>query len=148
MRRSKDAPPRSPEHSREGASNESSDRDSTLVSGTATGESAHMLPDYVTLCGLDYLVAISVSPSHRDALRALGGRRRWWRRREWCFAFRDEAGLAKIMSGLRDFGFAFQAEPEGAPADVFESLRKKGLVAGDFRTVKHGPDGAVVVLER
>lgn len=47
-----------------------------------------------------------------------------------------EDELAKILVALRDAGFAMAGGPWGwPPAAVFEDLRSKGKVAGDFTQI-------------
>ena len=84
---------------------------------------------------------LTVEPANDfDVTRAksLGGRRRWqwWRYRVWEFLTPDEAGLAALLSSLRDMGVVFLGAGPGNPGGhVFERLRDEGLVQGTYRRI-------------
>lgn len=60
-------------------------------------------------------------------------------------SFSSKEDLAKVLTHLQSFGFAFGNEPAGwPPAAVFEQLRDEGLVHGKIKTVTwRGPGDPV-----
>lgn len=79
----------------------------------------------------------------RDAVRelapelhALGFRRGLIDRSEFRASLASEADLPRLFSQLRDLSVAFAGASGGwPPAAVFEDLRTRGLVTGEFREV-------------
>jgi hypothetical protein len=71
----------------------------------------------------------------RRALSALGGRRGFFTPWLWTFVAPDERALADLFTRLRDAGVHFRSEDGRGwgPAEVFEELRKNGLVSGTYR---------------
>lgn len=52
----------------------------------------------------------------------------------------DQTFKAKVFEQLRDEGICFSAGPDWCPADVFEFLRDKQMLAGPYRKIAwHGP---------
>ena len=71
----------------------------------------------------------------RRALSALGGRRGFFSPLHWTFAAPDEPALAEVFTRLRDAHVHFSSEGSArwGPAEIFEELRKNGLVSGTCR---------------
>jgi len=54
----------------------------------------------------------------------------------WTIQAEDEQALGKIMGQLRDMGIMFVGGPAGwPPAEVFDYLREKGQISGDFQEI-------------
>lgn len=52
----------------------------------------------------------------------------------------NQASKAKVFEQLRNQGICFSAGPDWCPADVFEFLRDKQMLAGPYRKIAwHGP---------
>lgn len=74
-----------------------------------------------------------VDGSGADTVSKLGGKFPLFSRAKAELPYRTEAKLHQILQKLRDDGFAFVGGPAGwPPAEVFEDLREKGKVSGDF----------------
>ncbi|MDT9583340.1 hypothetical protein RS982_18790 [Stenotrophomonas indicatrix] len=60
----------------------------------------------------------------------------------------DDAAKAAVFTRLRDLGVAFSAGREWCPADVFEHLRDRGLLAGPYlRLGWHTPQQLTVAQD-
>jgi hypothetical protein len=61
----------------------------------------------------------------------------------------DQAFKAKVFEQLRDEGICFSAGPGWCPADVFEFLRDKQMLAGPYRKISwHGPGEPEIIEGR
>jgi hypothetical protein len=96
-------------------------------------------PTFVEAAGLvaepSYVEVQEGETVDRRALSALGGRRGFLFPRQWTFAPADKPALAELFTRLRDAGVHFRSEGNQGwgPAEVFEELRKDGLVSGAYR---------------
>lgn len=54
---------------------------------------------------------------------------------QYAILYNGDLELANIFSHLRDLGLAFSTGREWSPAEIFEQLREKGLVVGQFTTI-------------
>jgi hypothetical protein len=60
----------------------------------------------------------------------------------------DKPAMAAVLTKLRDLGLPFLAAgPSMHPGDIFESLRKDGLVTGEFLKIFSYGLGAWVVTD-
>jgi hypothetical protein len=73
-------------------------------------------------------------------LSQLGGTK-WKGKNDWAYNCSGDTALASLLGKLRDLGVPFQGgESRWPPASVFERLRAKGLLQGNFvETVFGGP---------
>ena len=68
-----------------------------------------------------------------DTVRKLGGKFSLFSKAKAKLPYCTEAKLHRILQQLRHDGFAFVGGPAGwPPAEVYEDLRAKGKVSGDF----------------
>jgi hypothetical protein len=92
-------------------------------------------PTFVEAAGQSHVEVQEGETVDRRALSALGGRRGFLFPRQWTFAPPDKPALAELFTRLRDAGVHFRSEGNQSwgPAEVFEDLRKDGLVSGAYR---------------
>lgn len=84
---------------------------------------------------------------HNSLLKDLGGRKPWLSK-YWDIAYSSDEQLAKILTSLRDAGFAFLGEPSGwPPTEIFEDLRKRGLLNGPYREITWLGPGRPILLD-
>jgi hypothetical protein len=57
-------------------------------------------------------------------------------RRVWTLSYSSDEELGQLLSVLRDKGYALANAPGGwPPGAVFEDLRERGLVSGDYEEI-------------
>jgi hypothetical protein len=89
--------------------------------------------NFVEWIGDEKVRVCLVDGSGADTVLKLGGKFSLLSRAKAKLHYRTDAELHRILQKLRDDGFAFVGGPAGwPPAAVFEDLRVKGKVSGDF----------------
>jgi hypothetical protein len=106
--------------------------------------------NYVSFIQDGELRAERVTPELAGALASLGGREKQLREGiAWVLKYTDDASLGRFLGKLRDIGFLFVEAPGGwPPSAVFETLRERGLVQGEFRAVTWSRPGAWQITVR
>ncbi len=67
----------------------------------------------------------------------------------WLISCTDDDELAKKLHNLNSLGFLFVGEPAGwPPAEVFDYMRKKGLLRDKFKEVQWRGPGDWFIIER
>jgi len=104
-------------------------------------------PSYVAVVlGEEVLVRVTDADA-RVVVRRIGARRSLFPPRTWVIRYRGEVELASILAALRDAGLPFGSGRQWPPCDVFEGLRERCLVSGQYKKVFwHGP-GQYEVIE-
>ena len=82
----------------------------------------------------DYRISgIAVTSLRKEVIKQAGGKFRLFGKGNWSLTCHSEDELAKLIGILRDAGFAMVGGVSGwPPAAVFEDLRRKGKLAGEF----------------
>lgn len=94
------------------------------------------MPDYVASVQDEDVVVVCRTPALKRTLKRARARREFLRPARWRLRFGADIELASVLSLLRDAGFAFAGATTGwPPAAVFEDLRRRGLIRGDFTEV-------------
>ncbi|HKI54989.1 MAG TPA: hypothetical protein VJ987_12755 [Anaerolineales bacterium] len=67
----------------------------------------------------------------------------------WLITFTNDSELAKKLHELNELGFLFIGEPAGwPPAEIFDRIRKKGLLNDNFKEVRWRGPGDWFITER
>ena len=99
--------------------------------------------NYVSLVLEDAIRVNHVTPEVALQLEAIGAQKETiCDETVWVIRVSNEQKIGKIMGQLRDMGVLFAGGPAGwPPAEVFDELREKGLVKGEFKEIVWlGPD--------
>ena len=99
------------------------------------------LPPYVSRADGDEVEVLSAEEPIRSALSAIGFESDEERPDALIRAVEDDDEKAEVFAALRDLGVCFSWGREWSPAEVFQWLSEKGLIAGPFLTIGwSGPD--------
>lgn len=91
-------------------------------------------------CFVEYILGGEITimcddRDHRDFLKRLGATKQFFRQ-IWTLKYSSDEELAQLLSALRDHGYALVNAPSGwPPGAVFEDLRERGLVSGDYEEI-------------
>lgn len=93
--------------------------------------------NYVSLIQDGQVRVKGVTPDIAHELKALGGReKRLDRQTVWVLDAADNSRLGALLGTLRDLRVSFVGGPAGwPPAEVFDDLREKGFVKGEFQEI-------------
>lgn len=82
------------------------------------------------------VVVREVSEDLAPSMRALGFKRSWLNRSVYRVRIDSDSALPQLLSRLRDLSLAFAGASGGwPPAEIFDDLRCKGLVSGEFHEI-------------
>jgi len=96
--------------------------------------------NYVSLIQDGQVRVKRVTPDIAHELEALGGReKRLDHQTVWVLDAADNSSLGTLLGTLRDLGVSFVGGPAGwPPAEIFDDLREKGFVKGEFQEIIWG----------
>lgn len=66
----------------------------------------------------------------------------------WVIHFSSEKELGRALSRMRDWGVAFEAGKEWCPSEVFEELREKEIISGEYLMIASSVAGGPFVSRR
>lgn len=102
--------------------------------------------DYVSSIQESRVFIENVSATLKDNLLEIGGHSSGNR---WVFEAGNEKNLAALLGTLRDYGVLFMGASYGwPPSAVFEHLRDKGLLTGNYRELIFWRSGDWSIYDR
>ena len=91
----------------------------------------------------------ATDPASRELVRSLGASGSLLGRDSFTLPYDSDEALARLLTVLRDAGFALGHQAHGwPPSAIFEDLRDRGLVSGTFLAISWTGPGETVITTR